>query len=126
LTPRFYPYVIPFLEDGGTFAVSNLRGGKEYGEEWHRKGMREKKQNVFDDFAAVVEHFKNKGSRVAALGGSNGGLLVGTLLTQHPELVDGALIGYPVLICSGSTNSTLDRLGLRNMATRKIRKMQNF
>ena len=97
LTPRFYPHVIPFLEDGGTFAVANLRGGKEYGEEWHRKGMREKKQNVFDDFMAVLEFFKHEGSKVVAFGISNGGLLVGAVLTQRPELLDGALIGYPVL-----------------------------
>jgi len=97
LTPRFYPYIVPFLEDGGTFVVANLRGGKEYGEEWHRKGMRERKQNVFDDFMAVLELFKQKGSKIVALGGSNGGLLVGAVLTQCPELLDGALIGYPVL-----------------------------
>jgi prolyl oligopeptidase len=97
LTPRFYPHVIPFLEDGGTFAVANIRGGKEFGEEWHRKGMREKKQNVFDDFIAVLEFFKQKGSKVVSFGGSNGGLLVGAVLTQRPELLDGALIGYPVL-----------------------------
>lgn len=97
LTPRFYPYILPFLEDGGTFVVANLRGGKEYGEEWHRKGMREMKQNVFDDFMAVLELFKQKGSKIVALGGSNGGLLVGAVLTQRPELLDGALIGYPVL-----------------------------
>ena len=97
LTPRFYPYIVPFLEDGGTFVVANLRGGKEYGEEWHRKGMREMKQNVFDDFMAVLELFKQKGSKIVALGGSNGGLLVGAVLTQRPELLDGAIIGYPVL-----------------------------
>jgi prolyl oligopeptidase len=97
LTPRFYPQVVPFLEDGGAFAVVNLRGGKEYGEEWHRKGMREKKQNVFDDFTAALEYFKNERCKVVAYGGSNGGLLVGTILTQHPQLLDGALIGYPVL-----------------------------
>lgn len=97
LTPRFYPHVIPFIEDGGTFVVANLRGGKEYGEEWHRKGMRERKQNVFDDFMAVLEFFKQEGSKVVAFGGSNGGLLVGAVLTQRPELLDGALIGYPVL-----------------------------
>jgi prolyl oligopeptidase len=97
LTPRFYPQIIPFLEDGGTFVVANLRGGKEYGEEWHRKGMREKKQNVFDDFMAVLEFFKQGGSKVVAFGISNGGLLVGAVLAQCPQLLDGALIGYPVL-----------------------------
>jgi prolyl oligopeptidase len=97
LTPRFYSYIVPFLEDGGTFVVANLRGGKEYGEEWHRKGMRENKQNVFDDFMAVLEFYKQKGSKTIAYGVSNGGLLVGATLTQRPELLDGALIGYPVL-----------------------------
>jgi len=97
LTPRFYPFIIPFLEDGGTFVVANLRGGKEYGEQWHRAGMREKKQNVFDDFIAVLEFLKYKGTKTVAFGVSNGGLLVGAVLTQRPELLDGALIGYPVL-----------------------------
>ena len=96
-TPRFYPHVIPFLEDGGTFVVANLRGGKEHGEEWHREGMREKKQNVFDDFMVVLEFFKQGGSKVVAFGISNGGLLVGAVLAQCPQLLDGALIGYPVL-----------------------------
>jgi len=97
LTPRFYSHIMPFLEDGGTLVVANLRGGKEYGEQWHRKGMREKKQNVFDDFIAVLESCKSKDSKVIAYGGSNGGLLVGTILTQRPQLLDGAVIGYPVL-----------------------------
>jgi len=97
LTPRFYPFMIPFLEDGGALVVANLRGGKEYGEKWHRAGMREKKQNVFDDFIAILEFLKSKGVRTVAFGVSNGGLLVGAILTQRPELIDGALIGYPVL-----------------------------
>lgn len=97
LTPRYYPHVIPFLEDGGTFVVANLRGGKEFGEEWHRNGMREKKQNVFDDFIAVLEFFKRENAKIVAMGVSNGGLLVGAILTQRPELLDGAVMGYPVL-----------------------------
>jgi prolyl oligopeptidase len=97
MTPRYFSYIIPFLEDNGTFAVANLRGGAEYGEEWHRKGMRERKQHVFDDFMAVLEHFKNEGSKTIGFGASNGGLLIGAVLTQRSELIDGALIGYPVL-----------------------------
>jgi prolyl oligopeptidase len=97
ITPRFYPHVIPFLEDGGTFVAANLRGGKELGEQWHRRGMRDKKQNVFDDFMAVLELLKAEGSKVMGFGGSNGGLLIGAVLTQRPELLDGAVIGYPVL-----------------------------
>jgi len=97
LTPRFHPHVIPFIEDGGVFVIANLRGGGEYGEKWHRAGMRENKQNVFNDFIAVLEHLKREGAKIVAYGVSNGGLLVGAILTQRPDLIDGALIGYPVL-----------------------------
>ncbi|WP_258084916.1 prolyl oligopeptidase family serine peptidase [Thermococcus thermotolerans] len=97
LTPRFFPQVIPFIKRGGTFAMANLRGGSEYGEEWHRAGMRENKQNVFDDFIAVLEKLKGEGYRIAAWGRSNGGLLVSATLTQRPDIMDAALIGYPVI-----------------------------
>jgi len=97
LTPSFHPDVMPFVEDGGAFIVTNLRGGNEFGEKWHREGMREKKQNVFDDFLAVLKYLRQNGSRTVGYGRSNGGLLIGTTLTQHPEFLDGALIGYPVL-----------------------------
>ncbi|ASJ04524.1 prolyl oligopeptidase family serine peptidase [Thermococcus barossii] len=97
LTPRFFPQVIPFLKRGGTFGMANLRGGSEYGEEWHRAGMRENKQNVFDDFIAVLEKLKGEGYRVAAWGRSNGGLLVSATLVQRPDVMDAALIGYPVI-----------------------------
>lgn len=97
LTPRFFPQAIPFIKRGGTFAMANLRGGSEYGEEWHRAGMRENKQNVFDDFIAVLGRLKAEGYRVAAWGRSNGGLLVSATLTQRPDVMDAALIGYPVI-----------------------------
>jgi len=97
LTPRYFPYVVPFIEDGGVFVQANLRGGTEYGEGWHRAGMRERKQNVFDDFASVIGGLKGEGARAVAVGRSNGGLLVGATLTQRPELLDGAVIGYPVI-----------------------------
>jgi prolyl oligopeptidase len=97
LTPRFFPNIIPFLEDGGAFVQANLRGGIEYGEGWHRAGMREKKQHVFDDFTSVLEQLREGGSKVVATGRSNGGLLVGATMTQHPDLLNGAVIGYPVL-----------------------------
>ncbi|MEM2795379.1 MAG: prolyl oligopeptidase family serine peptidase, partial [Thermofilaceae archaeon] len=97
LTPTFSPGTVVFVEDGGTYVVANLRGGGEYGEEWHRAGMGRNKQNVFEDFIACAEYFKSKGAKVVAHGVSNGGLLVGAVLTQNPELLDGAVIGYPVL-----------------------------
>jgi len=97
ITPRFNPLFATLIEGGAALAVANLRGGCEFGEEWHRAGMRERKQNVFDDFAAVLRDLKEAGARVVAFGRSNGGLLVSTVMTQHPELLDGAVIGYPVI-----------------------------
>ncbi|OYT46926.1 MAG: peptidase S9 [Desulfurococcales archaeon ex4484_42] len=97
LTPRYYHFITPFINRCGTFVVTNLRGGDEFGEEWHKAGMREKKQNVFNDFIAIIEYLRSKGYSVVALGSSNGGLLVGAVLTQRPEILDGAVIGYPVL-----------------------------
>jgi prolyl oligopeptidase len=79
-----------WFDAGGVFVIANIRGGGEFGEEWHRQGMLTHKQNVFDDFAAGAEYLLKEGytttERLALRGGSNGGLLVGALLTQHPEL----------------------------------------
>jgi prolyl oligopeptidase len=96
-TPFYDPMLVQLARLGVTCVVSNLRGGNEYGELWHRAGKRERKQNVFDDFVAVIERFKNNGRKIVAFGRSNGGLLVGAVMTQHPELLDAAIIGYPVL-----------------------------
>lgn len=97
VVPMYYPLFAYLLEHDVTVAVSNLRGGNEYGEEWHRAGMLMNKQNVFDDFKAVIRSLRNDGLRVVAYGVSNGGLLAGTILTQAPEILNGALIGNPVL-----------------------------
>jgi prolyl oligopeptidase len=90
LTPAFSTSNIILLEHGGIYAVPNLRGGGEYGETWHRKGIKMKKQNVFDDFIAAAEYLiKNKYTskeHLAVSGGSNGGLLIGAMLTQRPDL----------------------------------------
>lgn len=90
LDPSFSPYRIPFLESGGIYAQVNLRGGGEYGEEWHLAGTRMRKQNVFDDFIAAAEYLIAQGytcpERIAIVGGSNGGLLVGACMTQRPDL----------------------------------------
>src|SRR6185436_6126101 len=95
------PTIFPWLEHGGIWAVANLRGGSEYGEEWHRHGMRREKQNVFDDYFAVAEELAKQGftkpSKLAALGRSNGGLLVGAALTQRPDLFRVILCGVPLL-----------------------------
>ncbi len=97
VTPMFYATATVVVEDGGTLVVANLRGGSEYGEEWHRAGMRENKQRVFEDYMACAEKLKKKGARIVGFGVSNGGLLIGAVITQRPDLLDGAVIGYPVL-----------------------------
>lgn len=90
LTPYFSTSRIPFLEAGGIFVEVNLRGGSEYGEEWHLAGTKMRKQNVFDDFIAAAEYlisekYTNK-DKLAIQGGSNGGLLIGACMTQRPDL----------------------------------------
>jgi prolyl oligopeptidase len=97
ITPSFSPELAVWLERGGVLAVANLRGGGEYGKAWHEAGRRAVKQNVFDDFCACARWLASSGwssrDRIAIMGGSNGGLLVGVCLTQHPELF-GAVVGH--------------------------------
>ncbi|MBN2072144.1 MAG: S9 family peptidase [Candidatus Krumholzibacteriota bacterium] len=101
LTPRFSALGVLWVERGGIFAMPNLRGGGEFGEKWHKAGIREKKQNVFDDFIAAAEWLiDNKytsPSRLAISGGSNGGLLVGAVENQRPELYKAVVCTYPLL-----------------------------
>jgi len=100
-TPVFSSSIYPWLEHGGIWVTANLRGGSEYGEDWHRHGMKHEKQNVFDDYVAVAEELVKEGftspGKLAALGGSNGGLLVGAAITQRPDLFRVALCGVPLL-----------------------------
>jgi prolyl oligopeptidase len=101
LTPGFSPATLAWLEMGGAFAVANLRGGGEYGEAWHEAGTKERKQNVFDDCIAVAEFLISEGytssRRLALYGGSNGGLLVGAVMTQRPDLIAAAIPAVGVL-----------------------------
>ena len=100
-TPAFSALASVWVEKGGVYALANLRGGGEFGEEWHRAGMLEKKQNVYDDFIAAAEYLiQNKytsPNRLAIQGGSNGGLLVGAALTQRPELFQAVICAVPLL-----------------------------
>ena len=101
LTPSFSISNVVWLEMGGVFAVPNLRGGGEYGEAWHQAGMKNKKQNVFDDFIAaaewLIENKYTSTEKMAIAGGSNGGLLVGACMTQRPDLFAAALPAVGVL-----------------------------
>lgn len=101
LTPRFSVPNAVWLENGGVYAVPNLRGGGEYGKEWHDAGTQMKKQNVFDDFIAAAEYLIDKNytssDYLAINGGSNGGLLVGAVMTQRPDLMKVALPAVGVL-----------------------------
>ena len=101
LTPSFAGDRYLWLEHGGVFAVANLRGGAEFGEDWHRAGMLDKKQNVFDDFIAAAEYliaqkYTDK-EHLAIRGGSNGGLLVGVAFTQRPDLFRAVVCAVPLL-----------------------------
>ena len=101
LTPSYSPTIAAWLEHGGIYAVANIRGGGEYGKEWHVNGTQLKKQNVFDDFIAAAEYLNKKQysspDYLAVRGGSNGGLLVGAVMTQRPELFKVALPAVGVL-----------------------------
>lgn len=101
LTPSFSVSRLILLENGGVFAMPNLRGGGEYGEEWHKAGTKLQKQNVFDDFIAAAEYLIAEGytkpEKLAMHGGSNGGLLVGAVMTQRPELFEVALPAVGVM-----------------------------
>ncbi len=100
-TPSFRSTAVVWLEHGGVLAIPNLRGGGEYGEEWHRAGMLQNKQNVFDDFIAAAEHLVSDGitrpDKLAISGGSNGGLLVGAAMTQRPDLFRAVVCSVPLL-----------------------------
>ncbi|HMA76603.1 MAG TPA: prolyl oligopeptidase family serine peptidase, partial [Candidatus Krumholzibacteriaceae bacterium] len=101
MTPGFRSTGVLWTEYGGVYAIPNLRGGGEFGEEWHKAGMLDKKQNVFDDFIAAAEYLIDKGytssSKLAIRGGSNGGLLVGAALVQRPDLYQAVVCTYPLL-----------------------------
>ena len=101
MTPAFSAGILAWVEAGGVYAIAGLRGGSEEGEEWHRAGMRDHKQNVFDDFHAAAEKLIADGwtssSQLAVWGGSNGGLLVGASITQRPDLSAAAVCSAPLL-----------------------------
>jgi len=101
LTPSFSRTAFLWMEHGGVYAVANLRGGAEFGEDWHRAGMLDKKQNVFDDMIAAAQHLiaarYTDRNHLAIQGGSNGGLLMGAMITQRPDLFRAVICQVPLL-----------------------------
>ncbi len=101
MTPSFSATLFQWFDAGGVYALANLRGGGEYGEDWHQGGMLANKQNTFDDFAGAAQHLIDakytRASKLAVRGGSNGGLLTGAFLTQHPDLCAVVLCHVPLL-----------------------------
>ena len=132
MQPTFSPLLIPFLEQGGIYASACLRGGAEYGEKWHEAGMKLNKQNVFDDFVAAAEYLiaqkYTSSARLGLRGGSNGGLLVGAVINQRPDLCQVAIpqvgvmdmlrfhkftIGWNWIADYGSSDNATDFANLR-------------
>jgi prolyl oligopeptidase len=101
LTPAYSATILAWAEAGGVYAIANLRGGSEEGELWHRAGMLDRRQNVFDDFHAAAEKLIADGwttaGQLGVYGGSNGGLLVGAAITQRPDLYAAAVCSAPLL-----------------------------
>jgi len=101
LVPRFDPELLLWLEQGGVYVVANIRGGGEFGEEWHHAGRLAAKQNCFDDFIACAGHLHSSRitsrERLAVMGGSNGGLLMGAVLTQRPDIARAVVAAVPVM-----------------------------
>jgi prolyl oligopeptidase len=115
LPPYFDPTLRPLFDRGVVYAIANLRGGGEYGEDWHHAGSLTHKQNVFDDFEAcarfLIDKHYTKAARLAILGGSNGGLLMGAAFTQHPELYSAvvSMVGiYDMLRVEQSPNGVFN------------------
>jgi len=101
LVPQFHPETLLWLEQGGVYMVANIRGGGEFGQAWHHAGRLASKQNCFDDFIACADHLHHSGitsrQRLAVTGGSNGGLLMGAVLTQRPDIARAVVAEVPVM-----------------------------
>ncbi|MFZ0146669.1 MAG: prolyl oligopeptidase family serine peptidase [Candidatus Sulfotelmatobacter sp.] len=121
LTPEFDRDIYLWLEHGGIYAVANLRGGSEFGEDWHRAGMLDKKQNVFDDMIAAAEYLISQKytdkNHLAIWGGSNGGLLMGAMITQRPDLFRAVVCDVPLLDMLHYQNFQIARLWIPEYGT---------
>jgi prolyl oligopeptidase len=121
LVPRFDPEMLVWLEQGGVYVVANIRGGGEYGEEWHHAGRLASKQNCFDDFIACADHLHDSGitsrERLAIVGGSNGGLLMGAVFTQRPDIARAVVAAVPVMDSLRAETTTNGRFNTSEYGT---------
>jgi prolyl oligopeptidase len=121
LVPRFDPELLLWLEQGGVYVVANIRGGGEFGEEWHRAGRLATKQNCFGDFIACADYLCNSRitsrERLAIMGGSNGGLLMGAVLTQRPDIARAVVAAVPVMDSLRSETTTNGRFNTTEFGT---------
>jgi prolyl oligopeptidase len=121
LVPRFDPQLLLWLEQGGVYVVANIRGGGEYGEQWHHAGRLGTKQNCFDDFIACADYLHSTGitsrERLAIAGGSNGGLLMGAVLTQRPDIARAVVAAVPVMDSLRAETTTNGRFNTTEFGT---------
>jgi prolyl oligopeptidase len=121
LVPRFDPELLLWLEQGGVYVVANIRGGGEFGEEWHHAGRLAAKQNCFDDFIACADHLHSSGitsrEQLAIMGGSNGGLLMGAVLTQRPDIARAVIAAVPVMDSLRTETSTNGKFNIPEYGT---------
>jgi len=121
LVPRFDPELLLWLDQGGVYVVANIRGGGEFGEEWHHAGRLATKQNCFDDFIACADHLHSSGitsrERLAIMGGSNGGLLMGAVLTQRPDIARAVVAAVPVMDSLRAETTTNGRFNTTEFGT---------
>ncbi|HTU09188.1 MAG TPA: prolyl oligopeptidase family serine peptidase, partial [Trebonia sp.] len=121
LVPRFDPELLLWLDQGGVYVVANIRGGGEFGEEWHHAGRLAAKQNCFDDFIACADHLHSSGitsrERLAIMGGSNGGLLMGAVLTQRPDIARAVVAAVPVMDSLRAETTTNGRFNTTEFGT---------
>jgi prolyl oligopeptidase len=121
LVPRFDPALLLWLEQGGVYVVANIRGGGEFGEEWHHAGRLAAKQNCFDDFIACADYLHSSRitsrERLAIMGGSNGGLLMGAVLTQRPDIARAVIAAVPVLDALRAETTTNGRFNTPEFGT---------
>jgi prolyl oligopeptidase len=121
LVPWFQPEMLLWLEQGGVYVVANIRGGGEFGEDWHQAGRLATKQNCFDDFIACADRLCGSGitsrERLAIMGGSNGGLLMGAVLTQRPDIARAVIAAVPVMDSLRAETSTNGRFNTTEFGT---------